>query len=197
MVPAQNQPNPPRKRVRHFDLPGDAHFLTFSCFHRLPLLNKDRTRRWLVDAIAEARRKHRFDLWAWVIMPEHVHLLVYPQDVEYKVSRILSCIKRPVAQKAIAYLHSRRSPFLEQLTVRTRLRSIRKFWQAGPGQDHNIYDPQTAHRVVDYIHNNPVKRGLVSQPCDWLWSSARDWMGQSGTLLPVNRTLPSVVETVV
>src|SRR5215207_7980874 len=96
----------PRKRVRHFDLPGDAHFLTFSCFHRMPLLSKDRTRKWLVEAIGNARTKHSFDLWAWVIMPEHVHLLIYPRVIDCKVSEVLADIKRPVAQSAIAYLVS-------------------------------------------------------------------------------------------
>ena len=100
----------PRKRVRHFDLPGDAHFLTFSCFHRLPLLSKDRTRKWLVEAIGNARTKHGFDSWAWVIMPDHVHLLIYPRASDSKMSHVLADIKRPVAQRAIAYLVSRRSP---------------------------------------------------------------------------------------
>src|SRR5690349_9019179 len=98
----------PRKRVRHFDLPGDAHFLTFSCFHRLPLLSKDRTRIWLVEAITGARSKHGFELWAWVIMPEHVHLLLYPKQGGAEIARVLADIKRPVAQRAIAYLAVRR-----------------------------------------------------------------------------------------
>jgi putative transposase len=158
---------PQRKRVRHYDLPGDAHFLTFSCFRRLPLLSKDRTRMWLVDAIGKAQTRHKFELWAWVIMPEHVHLLINPRATGYSISAILSSIKRPVAQAAIAYLACRRSPFLTKLTISTRARTYRRFWQAGPGQDHNIHDPVTAHKIVEYIHNNPVKRGLVARSDDW------------------------------
>jgi len=66
-----------RKKVRHFDEPGHAHFLTFSCYGRLPLLGKDRSRGWLIEAIVAARQKHGFDLWAWVVMPKHVHLLIW------------------------------------------------------------------------------------------------------------------------
>jgi putative transposase len=183
-----------RKSVHHFDLPGDAHFLTFSCFHRLPLLSKDRTRKWLGESIGEARVRHHFELWAWVIMPEHVHLLINPRNREYRIASILSAIKRPVAEKAIAFLAVRRSPFLDRLTVRTRTRVYRRFWQAGPGQDHNIYDPVTAHRVVEYIHNNPYVRGLVTHAEDWRWSSARDWGGESDVPLSVDRTLPAVVQ---
>jgi putative transposase len=184
----------PRKRVRHFDLPGDAHFLTFSCFHRLPLLSKDRTRKWLVEAIADARTKNSFDLWAWVIMPEHVHLLIYPRASDSKMSHVLADIKRPVAQRAIAYLVSRRSSFLNRLTVRNAKRTYRRFWQAGPGQDHNIYDPDTAHRVVEYIHCNPPRRGLTTSAEDWYWSSAGDWNGRLDVPIRVDRTLPAVVE---
>ena len=61
-----------RKKVQHFDEAADAHFLTFSCYRRLALLSKDRPRLWLVDAIDDARGKHRFDLWAWGFMPEAV-----------------------------------------------------------------------------------------------------------------------------
>src|SRR2546423_15624503 len=99
----------PRKRVRHFDLPGDAHFLTFSCFRRLPLLSKNRTQKWLVEAIADARTKHGFDLWACVVMPEHVHLLIYPRADNCKIAAMLADIKRPIAQRAIAYLVGRKS----------------------------------------------------------------------------------------
>ncbi len=171
----------PRKRVRHFDFPGDAHFLTFSCFRRLPLLSKDRTRKWLVESIADAREKHQFDLWAWVIMPEHVHMLIYPRRTQYAISSVLADIKRPVAQRAIAYLVSRKSSFLRRLTVQHKNRTHRRFWQAGPGQDHNIYEPKTAHRVVEYIHNKPsmsrtggTRGGLVLVKCPRLeWSIGR------------------------
>src|SRR5262245_9377649 len=111
--------HPHRKTIRHFDIPGDAHFLTFSCYRRLPLLSKDRTRRWLVEAIDRARTKFRFDLWAWVVMPEHVHLLINPRAAEYRTAAILSAIKRPVGERAVAYLIDRKSSFLDRLTVET------------------------------------------------------------------------------
>jgi putative transposase len=183
-----------RKRVRHFDLPGDAHFLTFSCYRRLPLLSKDRTRKWFVEALAAARNKHGFHLWAWVIMPEHIHLLIYPDARRAKIANILADIKRPVAQRAIAYLVGRNSPFLNNLVVRNKSRTYRRFWQAGPGQDHNIYDPRTAHRVVEYIHFNPLRRGLVARADDWLWSSARDWLSGVDVPIRVDRTLPAIIE---
>jgi len=106
----------PRKKVRHFDLPGDAHYLTCSCYRGMPLLSKDRTRLWFLEELAKARDKHQFDLWAWVIMPEHVHLLMYPRAGEYKIEKILASIKKPVSYKAIQFVKEHAPDFLEKLT---------------------------------------------------------------------------------
>ena len=105
---------PYRKSVTHYDEPGHAHFLTFSCYDRLPLLSKDRTRLWFLQALAEARAGHNFDLWAWVVMPEHVHLLIYPKLPDYHIEKILASVKAPVGARAIRYLKHRQSPFLVQ-----------------------------------------------------------------------------------
>ena len=70
-----------RKKVKHYNIPGDAHFLTFSCYRRYQLLSKDRSRLWFIDALKNARTKHGFRLWAWwVIVPEHIHLLIWTPD---------------------------------------------------------------------------------------------------------------------
>ena len=66
-----------RKSRRSFNEPGHAHFLTYSCHERLPLLAKDRVRRWVIDAMDVARRRHEFALLGYVIMPEHVHQLIW------------------------------------------------------------------------------------------------------------------------
>lgn len=129
-------------------------------------------------------------------MPEHVHVLIYPPPGSEKTAAILSDIKRPIGQRAIAFLIERNSTYLQQLTVRNKNRNYRRFLQAGPGQDHNVDDPYTAHRVVEYIHNNPVRRGLVDRPEDWYWSSARDWAGEVDVPIKVDRTLPAIVEFV-
>jgi putative transposase len=183
-----------RKLVKHYDIPGHAHFLTFSCYQRLPLLSKDRTRRWFVEALEEARAQQAFDLWAWVIMPEHIHLLLRPRRVKYRMARILAAIKKPVGTSAIQYLRDHAPAFLKRLTVVHRGRTYHRFWQAGGGQDKNLDEPRGIHEVVAYIHANPVRRGLVERPEDWYWSSAADWAGAEHVPLRVDRTLPPLVQ---
>jgi len=194
MVETTDEAPKRRNKVQHFNEPGDAHFLTFSCYRRMALLSKDRTRLWLVDAIREAREKHRFDLWAWVFMPEHVHLLIWPRQAGYKIEGILADVKRPVGQKAIQWLKRNGPTFLRQLTVRNRNRTHHRFWQAGPGQDRNVYDVATAYQIVEYIHNNPVRRGLVIRPEDCPWSSAGEWAGKEDVLLKIDRSLPTLMQ---
>ncbi len=162
-----------RKRVRHFNLPGNAHELTFSCYHRLPLLSRDRTRLWMIESIESARQNRQFALWAFVLMPEHVHLIVHPQKFGYDVAWFLKSIKQPVSRKAHAWLAENDSPWLDRLTfVQNDGRRIFRFWQAGPGYDRNIDHPDPLRTMIEYIHNNPVRRGLVLKAADWEWSSA-------------------------
>jgi putative transposase len=184
-----------RKRCRRYDSPGDAHELTFSCFRRLPLLARDRTRGWLIEAIGEARVRERFDLWAYVIMPEHAHVLVHPREPEYQVSRILWRIKRPVGRRAIAYLRAEAPGFLPKLSVTKEDGTMEnRFWQAGGGYDRNVVEEGTLLKMIDYIHQNPVRRGLVGQPEDWTWSSARWYAGLRPVALEIDPTLPRVYE---
>src|SRR4030088_420583 len=67
-----------RKKVKHYHEPGDLHELTFSCYERRPLLTNDRWRKMLSESIDRGCAGHDFKLVAFVFMPEHVHLLVYP-----------------------------------------------------------------------------------------------------------------------
>jgi len=181
-----------RKKVRLRNVPGDAHFSTFSCCHRWPLLSKDRTRLWLIGALAAARIKHSFDLWAWVIMLEHVHLLLYPRLAEYDMSDILRDIKQPVAKRAMRYLRQHAPWYLEKLTTVTKNGAERHFWQCGPGYDENVNEVKAIHEIIQYIHLNPVRRGLVEKAEDWIWSSARDWAGLESPWIQVDRTVPTL-----
>jgi putative transposase len=182
-----------RKRCRRDNQPGHAHELTFSCYRRLPLLSRDRTRGWLIEAIEAARERMRFDLWAYVIMPEHVHILLCPREPLYEIARILWQIKRPVARRTIDHLRVHSPEWLTRLTATREDGTARpRFWQAGGGYDRNIVDDQTALQVIAYIHENPVKRGLVERPEDWTWSSARWYAGIRPVSLEIDPTLPGV-----
>ncbi|MBL7141239.1 MAG: transposase [Planctomycetes bacterium] len=178
---------PIRKRRRVYDEPGHAHYLTFSCRHRLPLLGKDRTRRWFLEAVETARQRHAFDVYAYVIMPEHAHLLVRGRTGHDGLSRFLYDLKRPVAWKAKTWLRTGgRTAWLDRLTSTRGRRNVFHFWQPGGGFDRNMTDRADLPEVMAYIHANPVRRGLAESPTDWIWSSARFWEGLDGVLISMD-----------
>ena len=171
-------PDGHRKRRKTYNEPGHGHYLTYSCVNRWPLLRKERTCRWVLDAVETACQRHGFDVYAFVIMPEHVHLLVRPRSADYRIERFLYNVKRPVAWRAKAWLaETGNEDWLDRLTFAHGSRRVFRFWLPGGGFDRNIFREMTLKEVADYIHGNPVRRGLAENPTDWPWSSARFWSG--------------------
>jgi putative transposase len=163
--------------------PGHAHELTFTCFRRHPFLKAERTCQWLADAIDDARLESGFRLWAYVFMPEHVHLLIYPDRTPYDIRDILKAIKEPVGRKAVAHIIEYDPAWLPRITVRRGQRVERRFWQAGGGFDRNVNEPGILLAMVEYIHANPVRRRLAGTVEDWKWSSA-NWRDGKNSLMP-------------
>ena len=167
-----------RKKRETFNESGQAHELTFSCYKRLPLLSKERTCLWFLQALDAARKRWDFDLWAYVIMPDHAHILLMPQHRDYQIASILKSIKQPVSQRAMDYLRREQPEYLPQLAGRKRGDKVEHhFWQPGGGFDRNVFEPRTAWKMVDYLHNNPLRKSLALRAVDWRWSSARYYEG--------------------
>ena len=167
-----------RKARRSFNEPGHAHFLTFSCYGRWPLLSKDRTRQWFVEAMEAVRQRHELALLGYVIMPEHAHALIVPRRDEYRMDRILSDLKRPVAWKAKQHLiNTGQTEWLERLMVTEGGKGSFRFWLPGGGFDRSITIEKSIPEIIRYMHENPVRRELVKKPADWVWTSARFWEG--------------------
>ena len=166
---------PPRKRCKRYDEPGQVHCLTFSCFRRQPLFRGQRAPAWFCEVLDAARRKEPFDLWAWVIMPEHVHVVLWPHPGS-RIGRVLRFLKRPLTDRAIVWVRANAPDFLPRLAATHADGTVsHHFWQAGGGYDRNLRSVSEVHEKITYIHHNPVHRGLVDHPRDWPWSSWRAW----------------------
>lgn len=164
---------PHRKLVKHYHEPGDLHELTFSCYHRLPLLTNDHWRRQLAHCIDEAGNQTGIQLAAFVFMPEHVHLLVAPTSSEPEIDCYLALIKQPFSKSIKEQLLSTKSPLIDRLTIQERPgKTSFRFWQKGSGYDRNLNAAASIEAAIDYIHQNPVRRGFVGRAVDWRWSSA-------------------------
>jgi REP-associated tyrosine transposase len=156
--------NPLKRYYGH----GDLHFVTFSCYQRKPLLGTSRARDCFVEILNEVHEQYSFLLVGYVVMPEHVHLLMSESE-----SATPSTVLRVVKQRVSRALRNR-----GRATPRNRgLRrpagaevSLPSFWQRR-FYDFNVWSHAKRNEKLDYMHLNPVKRGLVSLPGDWPWSS--------------------------
>jgi putative transposase len=138
---------------------GAMHFLTFSCYGRLPNPGDAKARGLLESALERMRQRYKFAVAGYVVMPEHVHLL----ETEPELARL------DVAVKSI------------KLSVALRSRE-RPFWQARY-YDFNVWTEAKRVEKLRYMHRNAVKRGLVEKPEDWPWSSFRHYAtGLEGTV---------------
>ena len=179
---------PHRKR---YPIAGHARYLTFSCFNNEPFFGRERTCRWFLQRLATLHDEGGFDLWAYVVMPTHSHLLLVPHDAD-AVGTILYRLKKSVTNRAVAWLKRNSPDFLVRMSdLQPGGKSCYRFWQRGGGYDRNIHSVQEAHEKIHYIHANPVRAGLVARPQDWLWSSWHAWHGDEVPLVLVDReTLP-------
>lgn len=146
------------KRFQHAET---LHFVTFSCFHRLPLLEAPGARETFEATLEQTRTRHQARVYAYVLMPEHVHLLLN-EPPRILLAQFLKALKQSTSRK---------------------LRGTRKkFWQERY-YDSNVYGSKERSEVIRYIHRNPVKRGLVEKAEDWPWSSFRHYQtGMRGTV---------------
>ncbi len=184
---------PHRKTIKHYHEPGDFHELTFSCYRRMPLLTNDAWRGHLARGLDDALGAEQFELVAFVFMPEHVHLLVWPTRPDSTaecISRFLVAVKVAASQQVKADLERSRGRLLSRLTVRERPgRTVFRFWQEGPGYDRNLQSEEAVTAATEYLHLNPVQRGLCKSVVDWRWSSARWYVSERAT---VDADLPRI-----
>ncbi len=184
-----------RKRVRHYHDPGHVHELTFSCYRRWPWLTNDVCRARLAESIDRAMEGHRYRLAAFVFMPEHVYLIVYPLPQAGSIDALLKAIERLFSYRIKQLLIQSHSRLLQRLTIRQRpgVMTFRS-WQEGPGYDRNLTKPSPVLAAIDYLHPNPVRDGLVKRSVAWTWSSARYYLldpPRQYASLPTVHTLPA------
>jgi putative transposase len=163
-----------RKQLQRFHDPGDIHELTFSVYRREKLLTNNAWRRYLSESITQSCQENRCFLAAFVYMPEHVHLLIWGIQSKEQVSDFLAAAKQPMSGRVRSDLEATESLLLDRLLIQERVeKQVFRFWQVGVGYDRNLKTVKAVQASIDYIHHNPVARGLCRKAVDWRWSSAR------------------------
>lgn len=177
-------------RNRHYNTPGHAHELTFSCYRRIPFFSKSLACELFLEELQSGRVEHDFLIWAYVIMPNHIHLLIKPGQNEYSIATITKSIKGRFAKKYLKRLSDlEEKSVLEKCTVIEKGQRKHRIWQRGGGFDRNMWNPKAIHDAIRYIEANPVRARLIVTPVEWKWSSS--WARRNGCgVVPDTFTLP-------
>lgn len=163
-------------RFRHFDGDGRARFVTFSTHRQLPVLTNHAFRQELANCIDTVWATYQFHLIGYVFIPEHVHLVLIPAE-NTNVGEIIGEIKRQSAGAIHRLLNSHAAGGLSALYTVRNGQSRFVLWKRRC-YDHNYRSIESVWQKVNYCHNNPVKRKLVTAPEDWRWSSCRWYQGR-------------------
>ncbi len=141
---------------------GVFHFITFSCYKRLPLLaERDGYKEFELE-LELLRKRYRFVVAGYVLMPEHVHLLLSEPRAS-SLSVVLQVLK-------------------QRTSAKLKPHNAAQFWQRRY-YDFNVWAHEKRIEKLRYMHRNPVHRGLVSTPEEWQWSSFRHYAtGEMGTV---------------
>ena len=162
-------------KLRHHDDEGTARFITISCYRRYKLFNRDYIYEQFLESLESFRLKFDILILGYVIMPNHVHLVLYP-PADFEMGRAIGWLKSVFAHEIIKRWKAGGNSRLKRLQVIRGGKETYAFWQLRC-YDHNCRTPQTVKEKIIYCHNNPVKAGLVSLPEEWRWSSYRWYQG--------------------
>jgi putative transposase len=163
-------------RLQRFYGAGHLHFITTSCYRRRALLASARHRDLFLEILEQTRRRYEFVVAGYVVMPEHVHLLISESE-EANPSVLMQVLKQRFARAVL------RDGRLEE----------RHIWQRR-FYDFVVWSEDKRVEKLRYMHRNPVKRGLVREPEQWAWSSFRHYAYDEPGAVMVNEQQPAVLK---
>jgi putative transposase len=154
--------------LQRFQQSQQSHFLTFSCYRRQANFTRPEIYDLFVQCLEDMRRRFSMCVYGYVVMPEHVHLLV----------------SEPEPATLAQAIHYLKLSFAKRLRSRTGATITRSFWQKRY-YDRKVRDAQEFTVKLRYLHRNPVQRGLVKDPAEWNWSSFRHYALQEAGIVEI------------
>jgi len=162
------------------------HFLTCSCYHRQSLLGGVRGRDLFLRILEEVRQRYRFVVVGYVVMPDHIHLLLSEPE-RGTPSTVMQVLKQRYARGLLR--KKRRKTGQGELWPEEEQRVWqRRFY------DFNVWSECKRVVKLRYMHRNPVKRGLVLEPEQWEWSSYRSYACEEVGIVKINQWPAAVMK---
>jgi len=179
-------------RYRIFKGDGYAYLLTFRFTDWLPIFNVGEPCAQIVlDSLDFCRRHKGLTLFASVLMIDHLHLIARHNDL----SGVVRDFKTFTSRRIRALLEETgRERWLELLETRARsvgLGQESKVWEDG-AHPKRIESDAMFWQKIEYVHNNPVRKGFVARAEDWRWSSARNYGTDNKGVMEIDRVAPLI-----
>ncbi|NOY88238.1 MAG: hypothetical protein GXO93_02455 [FCB group bacterium] len=166
-------------KLHHYDKLGTVRFVTFSCYRRKQLFVTNESKKIFLYQLRTICTKYSIHILGYVVMPEHVHLVLYPKT-EIFLGRVIGELKSISAREILLSFRGQYDMSLESLKNNEKY----IFWLRRC-YDHNCRTPETVKEKIVYCHKNPVTRGLVEKPEDWEWSSYRWYYGMDNVVIDI------------
>ena len=161
--------------------PQAVHFLTDTVVNWMPVFTRPDTVNIILNSFSYLQQQHDVKLYGYVILENHLHWVAQSNNLAKDVARF----KSYTAKQILQYLElQKQHRLLKQLAFyKKKYKNDRQyqFWQEG-SHPQEIQDSKMLLQKLNYIHQNPVKRGYVDEPIDWRYSSARNYAGKKGLI---------------
>ena len=169
-----------RSRYKIFE-PTHPHFITCTILHWIPLFTNKESVNIIIESLKHLQKSDNLKIFAYVILENHLHLVASSDDISKTIKKFKSFTAREILkllqQKGVKTILDQLAFYKKAHKTDTQY----QVWQEGM-HPKLIQSEQMLIEKIEYIHNNPVKRGYVDETSHWRYSSARDYEGASGLL---------------
>jgi putative transposase len=166
---------------------GGLYFVSFATVYWVDVFVREQYFTAIVESLDYCRKNKGLEIYCWCIMPSHVHLILRAKEnnPDALLGRIKEYTSKEIQKRIIENLKESRREWLlgmmEQAGQKSSNVKGRQFWQHN-NKPIELWSPHVIDQKVDYIHNNPVEAGFVTEPWHWKYSSAVDYSGGKGVL---------------
>ena len=163
------------------------YYLTFSTVEWIDVFTRKRYKDIVVDSLQYCQQEKGLELYSWVLMSNHIHIIVKAKE-DYKLSAIIRDFKKFTAQHIIKSIkeepESRKDWLLSEMLKAGQNNSKKQTYQLWRNDNHPIelYSNEVINQKIDYIHQNPVLEGIVTDASAYIYSSASNFEGEEGLL---------------
>jgi REP element-mobilizing transposase RayT len=157
------------------------YFITIGVNFGLPIFSNRSAAEIILENLDFMQKKRSVDVLAYVIMENHLHAVLFGQDLGDHIAQFKSYSARKIIDLFKENRHTKWLERLKKVKSNNKSDSTYQLWKIGYHPKQVIGDEMMTQKV-EYIHANPVKRGYVNQPEHWRYSSARNYVGMEGLI---------------